>query len=113
LHAAIRVVDEPATMDGPPVMERLVQSIKDETRMSGPAHSPTDDAAGEGIDHESDVNEALPSGDIREPKDRVAKSESHSMFGLGARNWRLTRSSGHGAALSDTVVLMGLPRMMP
>lgn len=61
---------------------------------------------GVGTDHESDVNEALLSGDIRE-------RERHSMFGFGARNWRLTRSSGHGAALSDTVVLMGLPRMMP
>jgi hypothetical protein len=29
---------------------------------------------------------------------------SHRTFGLGALNWRLTRSSGHGAALSLIVV---------
>ncbi|MBB3948601.1 hypothetical protein GGQ73_004591 [Rhizobium skierniewicense] len=35
------------------------------------------------------------------------------MFGAGAKNCRFTRSSGHGAALSLIVVLIGLPRMMP
>ncbi len=34
--------------------------------MSGSARPPADDAAGERVDHESDVNEALPSGYIRE-----------------------------------------------
>ncbi len=53
-------------MDWPPVMEWLVQGIEDETRMSGSARPPADDAAGERVDHESDVNEALPSGYIRE-----------------------------------------------
>src|SRR5690606_17588462 len=38
LHAAIRIVDQPAAMDGPPIMKRLVESIE----------------------HESNVNEALP-----------------------------------------------------
>ncbi len=31
------------------------------------------------------------------------------MFGAGALKWRLTRSSGHGADLCDTLVSMGLP----
>jgi len=35
------------------------------------------------------------------------------MFGAGAKNWQFTRSSGHGAALSLSVVRIGLPRMMP
>ena len=33
--------------------------------------------------------------------------------GRGAWNWRLTRSSGHGVALSLTVVRAGLPRTTP
>jgi hypothetical protein len=41
------------------------------------------------------------------------KSETHSAFGRSARNCRLTRSSGHGVALSLTVVLTGLPRITP
>ena len=41
------------------------------------------------------------------------KSLTHSAFGRGARNCRLTRSSGHGAALSLIVVLTGLPRTAP
>ena len=41
------------------------------------------------------------------------KSETHSAFGRGAWNWRLTWSSGHGAALSLIVVRTGLPRITP
>ncbi len=60
------MVNQSATMDGPPIMKRLVEGIENETRMGRPACSPTDDAASEGIDHERDVNKALPSGHIRE-----------------------------------------------
>ena len=38
---------------------------------------------------------------------------AHSLLGAGALNWRLTRSSGFGADLSENVVRIGLPRMMP
>ncbi len=62
LNTPVGVVDETTAMDWPPVMECLVQGIEDETRMSGSARPPADDAAGERVDHESDVNEALPSG---------------------------------------------------
>ena len=41
------------------------------------------------------------------------KSDTHSVFGAGTRNWRLTWSSGQGAALSLTVVRTGLPRITP
>lgn len=41
------------------------------------------------------------------------KSDSHSRLGAGAWNWRLTRSSGQGTALSRMVVLIGLPRITP
>ncbi|SPL64762.1 hypothetical protein OHAE_629 [Ochrobactrum soli] len=60
------MVNQSATVDGPPIMKRLVEGIENETRMGSPACSPTDDAASEGINHERDVNKALPSGHIRE-----------------------------------------------
>lgn len=41
------------------------------------------------------------------------KSETQSLFGAGALNWRFTRSSGLGADLSGIVVRIGLPRIMP
>ena len=66
LNAPVGMMDEPAAMDGLPIMKRLVEGIEHKARMGGSARSPADDAAGEGIDHESDVNEALPGGHIRE-----------------------------------------------
>ena len=39
------------------------------------------------------------------------KSDGQSMFGAGAWNCRFTRSSGHGAALLQIVVHMGLPQI--
>ena len=41
------------------------------------------------------------------------KSLTHSRFGEGAWNWRLTRSSGQGAAGFWTVVFTVLPRTAP
>ena len=41
------------------------------------------------------------------------KSLTHSWFGRCALNWRLTRSSGHGAFASATVVRTTLPLMTP
>ncbi len=65
------MVNQSATADGPPIMTRLIKGIENEARMGSPACSPTNDAASEGIDHERDVNEALPSGhivEIRKPE---------------------------------------------
>ncbi|MET3776730.1 hypothetical protein ABID20_002305 [Rhizobium alvei] len=53
-------------MDGPPIMECLVQCVEDKTRLRRPACPPANDAAGEGVDHESNVYEALPGRDICE-----------------------------------------------
>jgi hypothetical protein len=41
------------------------------------------------------------------------KSDTHNWFGRSALNCRLTRSSGHGAFVSGTVVCMTLPRVAP
>jgi len=100
------MMNEPTAMDGPSIVKRLVEGIEHKARLRRPARSLTYDAAGEGVDHEGHVDEACQVA-------TYVKSESQSMFGAGALKWRLTRSSGHGADLSDTVVLTGLPRMMP
>ena len=60
MAAAVAVMYEPAAMDGPPIMKRLVEGIEHKARMGSPACPTTDDAAGEGIDDEGHVNEALP-----------------------------------------------------
>src|SRR5690606_16365351 len=60
------MVDEAAAMDGPPIMKGLVEGIEHKARMGGPARSPTNDAAGEGVNHKGHVDEPLPSRDIRE-----------------------------------------------
>ena len=48
-----------------------------------------------------------------DPKGGEAYSDSHSLSGAGAWNRQFTWSSGHGAALSLTVVRTALPRMTP
>jgi hypothetical protein len=41
------------------------------------------------------------------------KSDTHSAFGRGAWNWRLTLSRGQGAERLLTVVFTGFPRTAP
>jgi hypothetical protein len=57
---------ESAAMDGPPVVQRLLQSIKDKARLRRAAGTPSDDAAGEGVDDKRNVNKPLPGGHIGE-----------------------------------------------
>ena len=88
-------------------MERLLQRVEDEARLGGVRCAPTHDASGVGIDDESDVDEAHPSGDVGE----IAATQR--VFGRSAWNWRFTRSSGQGAERSLAVVLVDLPRTVP
>lgn len=60
------MMNQPATFDGPPIMKRLVEGIEHKARMGRSACPPTDDTAGEGINDEGHVNEALPGRDIGE-----------------------------------------------
>ena len=57
---AFGVKNQPATIDGPPIMQCLVEAIENETRMVSPACSAPNYAASEGIDNEREVNEAVP-----------------------------------------------------
>ncbi len=66
LRAAVGMMNQPATFDGPPIMKRSVEGIEDEACMRRPACPPTEDTAGEGIDYKGYVDEALPGGDIGE-----------------------------------------------
>jgi len=66
LRAAVRVMNQPATVNGPPIMKCLVEGIEHKARVGSPACPPTDDPAGEGINDEGHVNEALPGRNIGE-----------------------------------------------
>ena len=66
LAAAVAVVDQAATMDWSPIMDRLFEGIQDEARMRCSAHSPAHDIAGVDVDHEGNVDEPRPRRDIGE-----------------------------------------------
>lgn len=53
-------------MSGTSIVKGLFEGIEDQAGMSRSAHSPADDASGESVDHEGDVDEALPSADVGE-----------------------------------------------
>jgi hypothetical protein len=54
------VVDEAAAFGRPAIMERLLQRVEDEAGLSGAGDPPADNPAGERVDDEGDVDEALP-----------------------------------------------------
>ena len=62
-------MDEAAALDGPAGVQRLLQRVEHEAGMRGARHPPADDAPGEGVDDEGDVDEARPGGDIGEVGD--------------------------------------------
>ena len=57
LAAAVTVMDEPAAMDGPALVQGLLQRIEDEAGMGCPADPPADDPPGEGVDDEGDIDD--------------------------------------------------------
>src|SRR3954463_16479882 len=59
LAAPVAMMDE-AALRRTAVVQRLLQSIEDEIRRRRPRHPPADDAAGEDVDDEGHVDEALP-----------------------------------------------------
>ena len=69
LAAAVAVMHEAAAMDGPPIMQRLLQRVEHEARMRRPRDAPADDAPGVDVDDEGDVDEAGPGRDIGEVRD--------------------------------------------
>ncbi|GAA5622922.1 hypothetical protein Brsp04_02814 [Brucella sp. NBRC 12952] len=53
LRATVGMMNQPATFDGPPIMQCLVEGIEYKASMGRPACPPTDDTAGEGINDEA------------------------------------------------------------
>jgi len=71
LAAPVAVVDQTATMDWAPVMDRLFQGIQHEAGMRRPARPPAYDIAGVDVDHEGDIDEPRPGrdvGGVRDPQ---------------------------------------------
>jgi hypothetical protein len=60
LAAAVAVMDEATTMNGPPIMDRLFQGIEHEAGVCRSADPPAHDIAGVDIDYEGYINEAGP-----------------------------------------------------
>jgi len=87
-------------------VQRLFQRIKHEVRPHRAADAPADDAPSKDVDDESHVDETLPGRDVRE----IADPQLVRPLRLDCR---LTRSSGHGAFASATVVRTTSPRMTP
>ena len=58
LAAAIGMMHETSAMNGPPIVQGLLQRIEHEARMRRPAGPPAHDAAGVGVDHESHIDKA-------------------------------------------------------
>ena len=56
LRSAVGMMNQTAAMNGPAFVQGLFESIKDETRMSGPADPPADDTARIGVDDKGHVN---------------------------------------------------------
>jgi hypothetical protein len=88
------------------LMNGLFESIQDEAGACRAACSPTDDPAGERIDHEGDADEPL-------PHRHKCEAADPKVSGAGAWNWRLSRSGGRGGAVSGRVSLGFFLRMPP
>jgi hypothetical protein len=56
-------MDQAAAMQGPPVMQSLLQRIKHEPRMRRTADAPADDPARKRVNDEGDIHKASPGRD--------------------------------------------------
>src|SRR5690606_4446238 len=60
LRPPVAVMNQPHTFCWTPVVNRLLQCVKNEPGMSRGADAPTDNLAGIGVDDEGDISEAPP-----------------------------------------------------
>ena len=90
LAAAVALVDQPAAMRSPLIVDRLLESIEHKAGMCRPACPPAHDIAGVDVDREGDIVEPCPRRDVGDPKGGEVNSETHSMFGASAWNRQLT-----------------------
>ena len=66
LRPAIAVMHEPVRGFAAPVVNRLLERVEHEVGRQRRRDAPADDAAGEDVNHERDVDEAPPRCDVRE-----------------------------------------------
>lgn len=98
------MVNQPTTVNWPPIIKCLVEGIEHKARMGSPACSPTDDATSEGIDYERNVNDALPSGhigEIRKPEHVRRRREELSVHPVEQARRGLVRHSGFDGFATD------------
>jgi len=81
--------------------------------VGGARHTPAHDPAGEGVDDEGDVDEALPRRDVGPAPAKAGVNSRPTRLSRGAWNWRFTRLRGHGAARPLGVVRTALPHVTP
>lgn len=74
--------------------------------MSAAADTANDDLAVIGVYDEGDMGKPLPGRDIGKVADSEHVRRRHALL-------RFTLSNGHGAFLLETVLLCGLPRIVP
>jgi hypothetical protein len=100
-------MDQPRGCVDGTVVEGLVQGIEHELAPERTRRTPPDDAAGEPVDHERDIDEAAPRRHVRQVGD--------PQLVRGRRpDCRLTRSCGREAVASGIVVRTNLrPRTAP
>ncbi len=72
LAAAVAMVDQPATMFRPALVQSLLERIEHEGGMRGAADPPAYDVSGKHVDDEGDIDEALPGRHIGEIADQEA-----------------------------------------
>ncbi len=60
----IRLMNQACLSNRPAVVEGLLQGVQNKVRMGGAGGPPSDNPSGEGVDHESHIDEARPCGDI-------------------------------------------------
>ena len=85
LDAAIAVVDQAAAANRAAFVERLLKGVEDEAGAGRGGNTPTDDAAGKGVDDESRIDEALPGRDVGEVGDPSSVSRRMSRLQSSAR----------------------------
>jgi len=69
LAPSVAVMHKTVPMHGQSIVKGLFQCVEHEAGVSGSGDAPTNDAAGIGVDHEGDVDEAGPGRDIGEVGD--------------------------------------------
>jgi len=91
LRPTVAMMDQAATVGRTAIVERLFERIQDGAGVRRPSGAPAYNPSGVGIDDEGDVDEPCPGRDV-EPAlaEARVKSETQSLFGACAKNWRLT-----------------------